>query len=309
LNQDRETPLHLAIRYGQLNVPDIAQAQQTSLTNIDSQDRDDSASPHSVLIAQRGHFNVMALLLKSGANANIRNSDDKTAFELAHDVLERLVEANLPHPVPSIRPAMETLGEERTGSIDLQPSDTSSQGSEPNTARRSSLGLDKVAIPSQRGTSLHLASEKGDLEAVLSLLDGGVDVNERDAFQSTALLLATFSERFEVARLLIEYGADVNSHNKMGVTPLFPATQANHLDMVSLLLDHGADVNAKDQEQLTALHFASYYGHIEIAQALVQRGAHVHVRNVEGWTPSRMAQRNGYREIVELLSEYSAQEV
>jgi len=308
LNHDRETPLHLAIRYGQLNVPDIARAQQTSLTNINSQDRDDSASPHSVLAAQSGHFNVVVLLLKSGANLNIRNSDEKTAFELAHDVLERLVEANLPRAVTSIRPAMGSLGEERTGR-DLKPLGTSSQGSEPDTAQRPSLGPDEGAIPDRGRTSLCSASEEGDLETVRSLLDGGVDVNERDAFQSTALLLATSRGKFEVARLLIEYGADVNSHNKMGVTPLFPATEENHFDMVSLLLDHGADVNAKDQEQLTALHFASYHGYIEIAQALVQRGAHVHVRNVEGWTPSRMAQRNGYREIVELLSEYSAQEV
>jgi len=309
LNHDRETPLHLAIRYGQLNVPDIARAQQTSLTNINSQDRDDSASPHSVLAAQSGHFNVVVLLLKSGANLNIRNSDDKTAFELAHDLPERLlVEANLPHPVPSIRPAMESLEEVRTGSIDMKPLDTASQGTDPNTAQRPSLGLDEVAIPSQR-TSLHLASGEGDLEVVLSLLDGGVDVNERNAFQETALLLATSRGRFGVARLLIEYGADVNAHNKVGITPLFAATRRNHLDVVYLLLDHGAYVNAKNQEEWTALHIASYYGYVEIIQALVHRGAHIDVRNVEGWTPSQLAQRNGYREIVELLSEYRAQEV
>ena len=285
-------------------------AQQISLTKIDPRDRDDSTSPHRV--AQSGHFNVAVLLLKSGANVNIRNSDNKTAFELAHDVLERLVEASLPHSVSSDRPAMESLGEERIGSIDPKPLDTPSQGSEPshNTAQKPPLGLDEATtIPNQRRTSLHVASEEGDLETVRSLLDGGVDVNERNSSQDTALLLAMFCGRFEVARLLIEYGADVNSHDKVGLTSLFAATQRKRLDMVYLLLDHGADVNAKDQEQRTALHVASYYGLVGIAQALVQRGAHVHVRNVEGWTPSQLAQRNGYREVVQLLSEYSGQQV
>jgi len=298
----------LAIRYGQLNVADIAQAQQTSLTNIDSQNRDDSTSPHSVLVAQSRHFDVVVLLLKSGANVNIRNSNDKTAFELAHDVLERLVEANLPHPVPSVRPAVDSLGEERTGSIDLKPLNTTSQGSQPNTAHPSP-GLDEDVIPIYRRTSLHLASEQGDLETVRSLLNGGMDVNKRDASQETALLLAIFVGRVEVARLLIEYGADVNSQDKVGFTPLFAATQEGHLDMVHLLLDHGADVNAKAQSQWTALHFASSCGHVEIAQVLVQRGALVHVQNAEGRTPSQLAQRSGHRRIVRLLSEYSTQEV
>jgi len=250
----------------------------------------------------------VVLLLKSGANLNIRNSDDKTAFELAHDVLERLVEANLPRAVTSIRPAMGSLGEERTGR-DLKPLGTPSQGSEPNTAQRPSPGLDEGAIPDRGRTSLCFASEDGDLETVRSLLDGGVDVNERNSSQDTALLLAMFCGRFEVARLLIEYGADVNSQDKVGFTPLFAATQEGHLDMVHLLLDHGADVNAKAQSQWTALHFASSCGHVEIAQVLVQRGALVHVQNAEGRTPSQLAQRSGHRRIVRLLSEYSAQEV
>ena len=179
LTQARETPLHLAISCGQLNVADVVQAQQASLTNIDSQDGDDFSSSHSVLVAQSGHFNVVVLLLKSGANTNIRNSDDKTAFELAR-------ETSLPHPVLSIGPSMESLGEEETGGIDMKPLDTSSQESQPNTAQPS-LGIDEGASPDQRRTSLLIASQEGELETVRSLLDGGVDANELDAYQFTSL--------------------------------------------------------------------------------------------------------------------------
>ena len=251
----------------------------------------------------------MVLLLKSGANVNIRNSDDKTAFELAHDALERLVEASFPHPVSSDRPAMEGLEEERTGSIDLKPLGTPSQGPELNAAQQPPLGLDEGTIPNQRGHSLHIASQEGDLETVRSLLDGGVDVNEWNGSQDTALLLASGAGRIEVARLLLEHGAHVDSHNKQGITPLLATTKGKHLDILHLLLDHGANVNAKDQEQSTPLHIASYYGPAEIAKALVQREAHVHVRNGEGRTPSQLAQRSGHRKIVRLLSEYSAEGV
>jgi len=245
----------------------------------------------------------VVLLLNSGANLNIRNSDNKTPFELTRDVLERRVEANSPHPVSSIRPATEWLGEGHIG-IDLNPLDTPSRESHPNTAQLS-LRLDEGAIPYQR-TSLHIASQEGDLETVRSFLDRGVDINERNASQDTALLLAIVGGRFEVARLLIEYGADVNSHNRVGDTPLLAATEKGDSDMVHLLLGHRADVNAKDQDQWTALHYASYYRFVEIAQALVQRGAQAHVRTASGRTPSQLAQRTGCREIVRLLSEYDS---
>ena len=47
-------------------------------------------------------------------------------------------------------------------------------------------------LGSSRKTSLHLASEGGSVEVVRSLLDEGVDVNQRDAGHRTALHLSSF---------------------------------------------------------------------------------------------------------------------
>src|SRR5260221_6343150 len=55
-------------------------------------------------------------------------------------------------------------------------------------------------------TSLHLASAEGNVEAVQSLLDKGVDVNERDSNHATALYMASENGKLEAVKLLIKYG-------------------------------------------------------------------------------------------------------
>ena len=154
------------------------------------------------------------------------------------------------------------------------------------------------------GTSLHTASEAGDVGTVRSLLEGGADVKERDVHHQTAILVASRSGRLQVVKLLIEYGADVNSHVGIGFVPLHVASRNGHLEIVQSLLDHGADVDAKTHDHWTALHFACIVGHAEIVEALLNQGANVGVRNDEGRTPSQVASQYGIRKIGCLLSKY-----
>jgi ankyrin repeat protein len=83
-------------------------------------------------------------------------------------------------------------------------------------------------------------------------LEGGVDINVRNADEETPLDLASGYGNFEVARFLIEHGADVNCCDKRGWTPLHIAARNGHLDIVQLLLDHGLGVQV--QMGITRLH-------------------------------------------------------
>lgn len=66
-----------------------------------------------------------------------------------------------------------------------------------------------------RSTALLLAAERGHLDAVRVLLDGGASVNARGSgLAPTALTRAIWGVHIEVARLLIEAGADVNAGSK-----------------------------------------------------------------------------------------------
>ena len=67
------------------------------------------------------------------------------------------------------------------------------------------------------------AVQKGDRDAVRSLLKEHIDVNASRADGSTALSWAAHRGDIETANLLIAAGANVNAANDYGVTPLWLA--------------------------------------------------------------------------------------
>jgi ankyrin repeat protein len=78
----------------------------------------------------------------------------------------------------------------------------------------SARGDDKPAakpLPAE----LAKAIRDGDLKAVRAQLDGGVDVNARDAEGNTPLLLAAVYAGPECVEMLLKKGADVNAANKL----------------------------------------------------------------------------------------------
>jgi ankyrin repeat protein len=127
-------------------------------------------------------------------------------------------------------------------------------------------------------TALGLAARDGNLEAVKALLDGGADVNQRDAADnSSALLIASINGQFDVAKLL-ERGADVNTRSDSNNSPLFSVINAqwtpksrhpepadymqqttSYMDLVQLMLDKGADVNARLNYDLWFIELGSGY--------------------------------------------------
>jgi ankyrin repeat protein len=238
------------------------------------------------------------LLLKSGADVNSRNSKDVFPLDMA-------LHNGRPDVARFLETYMEVIKFESQDPTDVTPSVTALQDFRPEIAQPSVDPRKGMDSP-DNGTSLHAASEAGDVETVRLLLERGADVKERDVYHQTAILVASRSGRLQVVKLLIEYGADVNSHDGIGWVPLHVASRNGHLEVVQSLLDHGADVNAKTHDHWTALHFACVIGHAgaEIVEALLNQGANVGVRNDEGRTPSQVASQYGIRKIGRLLSKY-----
>lgn len=182
---------------------------------------------------------------------------------------------------------------------------------------------------------IHEAAESGDVDQVMKLLDGGVDVNAPD-LDGTPLQWAIFSNQIEVARLLLKRGANPNVKGWDGTllesaalngkteiakillehganpnsvdrsTPLIRAVQKGSLEIVDLLLNQGADPSLATPDGTTPLHEAARGGKLEIAQRLVDRGADVNALDGLGRPPIHFAVAKNHLDLATYLKKHGA---
>ncbi len=154
-------------------------------------------------------------------------------------------------------------------------------------------------------TPLHLLVEYGfrkdkvpDLAQLL--LEHGADVNRRDEVNNNPLHLAMDRWMYKCARILLQHGADASVENSMGKTPLHLLFKNDYskgdniLDLVRLSLEHGADVNIRTTNEWTLLHAAAFWGKPETTRVLLDHGANTNAENDRGETPLHLVSRGEY---------------
>jgi hypothetical protein len=96
----------------------------------------------------------------------------------------------------------------------------------------------------------------GGTDAVVELLDAGLDPHVRDGRGMTLLhMLLAFDHRVLLPRLL-DAGLDINAIDKEQRTPLHVAVVVGHSgDLIRALVDAGADPHLVDQDQMSAIDF------------------------------------------------------
>lgn len=119
-------------------------------------------------------------------------------------------------------------------------------------------------------TALHHAVRQGNIAATMSLVDGGANINEMSASDSTTPLLhAAINGHFDLAMQLVKRGADVKLASIHGLTPLYaaintfwhprsryPQPQAvqlqktTHYELMDALIKAGADVNVRMKKNI-----------------------------------------------------------
>jgi ankyrin repeat protein len=112
-----------------------------------------------------------------------------------------------------------------------------------------------------------------DTAKATALIDGGVDVNGKDAKGIYPLLLACgYKDNDEMIELLLNKGADPNIFGPNGETPLGLAARRS-FKAVKMLVEKGADVNAKHEKGKTALWWAIKMEEPEVVEFLKENGA------------------------------------
>jgi ankyrin repeat protein len=126
-------------------------------------------------------------------------------------------------------------------------------------------------------TALHHAVRQGNTAAALALIDGGADINEPSASDSTTpLLMATINGHYDLAMQLVKRGADVKRQSVHGLTPLYaalnimwhpksryPQPQAvqnqktTHIELMDAIIKAGADVNVRLRKNIWFFGFSN----------------------------------------------------
>lgn len=122
-----------------------------------------------------------------------------------------------------------------------------------------------MADASSRPSPLFLAAAADDAKALLDeinkLADKAQEISKLDpALGASALHVAANRGSINAVQLLLEHDADVDVRDRSGVTPLFAAVSTNQTAIVDKLLDSKASVNIGDCDGLTALHEAANNG-------------------------------------------------
>jgi len=125
------------------------------------------------------------------------------------------------------------------------------------------------------------AAERGDLEAVRSLLRMRADANTPAADGTTALHWAVRGNNLELIELLIKAGANVKAVNRYGISPLTFAAENGSVRAVDVLLKAGADPNGATTAGEPVLLTAARTGNVDTLQQLIAAGANVNAR--EPW--------------------------
>jgi ankyrin repeat protein len=171
-------------------------------------------------------------------------------------------------------------------------------------ARPAAYGDDQAPVQ-PLAPELAKAIRDGDVKAVRAHLDGGADVNARDADGNTPLLLAASHAGADCVELLLKKGADVNAANKAGATALIRA--ATNYDKARLLIDAGANIQVKTELGKTPLTLAARrYGNSKAVKLLLDKGADANEHNPQGTSPIMVAAACGDLDTVRLLVQYGA---
>ncbi len=153
------------------------------------------------------------------------------------------------------------------------------------------------------------AAMNNDYDAVFSLIEQGVDVNEPQKDGQTALHWAVVANETGFVRELIAAGADVNAQNRAFATPLMLAAINGNPQVIELLLDNGADPNERvTLTNDTVLMLAARTGVPESVELLLNYGAEVN--DWETWsntTALMWAASEGHEEVVSLLIDHGAE--
>jgi serine/threonine-protein phosphatase 6 regulatory ankyrin repeat subunit B len=258
--------------------------------------------------AKNGHLPLVDKLLNVGYHINAVDTDGYTALFYAvqcerRDIIELLLkngaDINIRNTLTGIAPIhylavtgkvnlMAFLFEIKRYTIDLSMRDKGVEGM----------------------LAIHLASKFGHAEVVRMLLTWTQNLHKDFVSGSgkTPLMYAAQYNQLPVIRVLAEHSADINytSTKNEGHTALHYAVMSGNEEVVTELLNMGAHMCPSNlSSKMSPVHYAALYGYLNILNLLHEHGCNLDlpVRDEEGNLPIHLAAMRDHENIIRWIQE------
>jgi ankyrin repeat protein len=147
------------------------------------------------------------------------------------------------------------------------------------------VGFSSLFAVSAMANPIHDAARDGDVVVVTSLLNQGVNIEDREPTGETPLISAALAGQTQIVILLLDRHASIDARNDRGLTPLHAAAYGGHVDTVAALIEHGAAVDDnQNRYHTTPLIVAAEDGRTDIVRLLIDKGANIEAAEVNGFT-------------------------
>ena len=283
--------------------------------NIEARDGSDRQTA-LVFAANRGHADVVRMLIAHGANINAQDDKGWTALSEAsyrgrHDVVEFLLEKGASTLLSTSWLDSREYGNALFWCIESTHNEYSKKVSitelllennaEPeghNDARQDALAIAKSRgykeivelLEKYRKERIAKLNEYALLEAVRTQNLAGVKKYLEKKVSPNSLLpngesilnYAVSAQNYGIVKLLLENGANPNVQNALGVTAFMTAVKYGNEPIARLLMNSGTNKNQRDNVGRTALFYAVENNSTSLLSAIVRDGANVNATDMYG---------------------------
>lgn len=255
-------PLYTACELGYEEIVELLIAANADV-NYRVQHEDVSVKDATPLFiaAQQGYLNIVASLLKHGANPNFTSGIGTTpliiAAENGHlEIVQLLLDNNA---------LINAVTNDNSTALEL-----ACYSGHHQVVQYLMQHKNFTANYSERRTPLSIAVYNGHLkvvETILSLDKSLIDVATDDC---TPLYIAARNGYLDIVKLLLKEGANYNALSQSGFSALYVACEKKHIEIVKLLLqqDH---IRINQMTKKNPINISAYFGYLDILKLLIKK--------------------------------------